>query len=869
MKHFFNEIKVNQPTYLPSNTTSEVRKHVISYILDEINFTSEKDMLSYYFEPHIYDMFKSFIIDQMVFNNHEILKNGEEILVSHNDENIINEQDIKDYIDSKPELEKYLKQLMWKFYYDNVDINEIYREALNQAQADKKDFDDDGENYNEWDIERSVDRAINNLSFSYYLDDVIYENDNDFKEFLEKEFLQTDLIKENMLLREYPESKIKELLTKWGIDPVKDPTKANIARKHIERFDNIKRDLPDQKDILVIPNELKNKDLRNIDIYSFEELDKLITSYPESDKKIKADAIKKFVDQDKIDRNTALSYVSRFMNNRDNLRFGAKDGTADYTKEEVLNYIPKRLIPNQAFTDPRNWSWQQFEQMLDALFPSYKKVENEENTVETNADIIYNKDGIEIYKGDDVHKCISYNPVITKGDTNKKKYSWCVTQVGNTNYDYYRLGNQSPTFYFVFDRNKPSSPDHQKFDDKWHAFVIQITADKKTYIITSADNDRDAPVDGWENISKLVPSDTWARIKNLKDYFKPIALSPAERGKKMAKGLNLTVDEFKELPQLDKIDYVIGKSADSKLSNNILEILPKYKLTYDGKSTNLAFIAIDGGQKFPYYILKNNEQLAKRYAIVRFRYKNSPVPLPYIKYLDDESKQDYIEKYNTPEEPYLTFEYIEKYFGEKYAKEYVDKAVKNLEYLPPAAAKYISNPKLKKLFEIYSKLFSNWQFSSGTNLSDEQLINTINLPEQTVDPRPINQNDWSKLSTSERKDIIELSKRYDGNTTYSTLLYALPYVIKDGDKYYALLPEKNIKDRPYDSWVLVDENNNVIKSDISGSINLGGTELNSGYPEFADGIYNRVYDIKELNSQESLDEVVYKALNEFIKTNNY
>ena len=217
--------------------------------------------------------------------------------------------------------------------------------------------------------------------------------------------------------------------------------------------------------------------------------------------------------------------------------------------------------------------------MLDALFPSQKQAgEEQENLVSTDADKIYDKNGIEIYKGDDVHKCISYNPV--SAETKRKKYGWCVTQVGNTNYDYYRFGDKAPTFYFVFDRSKDSSPEHSPFNDEWHAFVIQVTADNKEYIVTGANNRGDIPTKdkGWEDIANIVPADTWAKIKGLKDYFKPINLSAVERGRKFASGKNLSVNEFKELSQDEKISYIQGKASKNQLTPDILAILPQYKI---------------------------------------------------------------------------------------------------------------------------------------------------------------------------------------------------------------------------------------------------------------------------------------------------
>jgi hypothetical protein len=650
------------------------------------------------------------------------------------------------------------------------------------------------------------------------------------------------------LIKEYSEKTITTTIERWkAADPKTDE---NIAKQLIQRFDQIKSGLSQKLDIVVLPDELKKgNNYLNIDKYSYNDMVNLIRSLPEKEEKIKKDAVKRFIEKFQIDRNTAQSYVARFIDNRKKLKFGTKEGLEDegFTKEEVLNYIPKRLQQQDAFFDPRNWDWASFEQMLDAIFPSQKQAGEEgENLASTDADKIYDKNGIEIYKGDDVRKCIEYNP---KSDTTgRKKYGWCVTQTNNTNYDFYRFGGgklQSPTFYFVFDRSKSSSPEHAPFDDQWHAFVIQVEFDQSKYVVTGADNRGDILTDeskGWEGVANIVPADTWNKIKGLKDYFKPINLSAVERGRKFASGKNLSVDEFKELSEDEKILYIQGKASKNQIPPDTLKILPQYKINLEGRSTTLANIAMDAGQKFPYSALKDNEALAKRYAVVSSRYyPNDPLPLPFIKYLDEDAKEKYLVKYDEN----LTFEYLEKFFGDKIAEEYANKQAKKLDFLPSAAIKYIKDPKLKQLYNTYLKLFSAWKFSEATNISDEELGNLQTMPEQSVSPIPVDQKQWSDFTDSERKLIVDLAEKFNKNTDYITLIYALPYIVKDGDKKYALVPKDNSTDY-YDTWVLMDMQGKVVKDNISGNIELiPNRSLDSIIPD-DDTDYNRIYDIKNL-----------------------
>jgi hypothetical protein len=655
-------------------------------------------------------------------------------------------------------------------------------------------------------------------------------------------------IKEGVL-KEYSEKTITTTIKRWKKD--NPEIKDSIARQVIQRFDQIKSGLPQKLNIAVLPDELKQgQNYLNIDKYSYNDMVTLLRSLPESEDKIKKDAVKKFVEEDKLDKQGVQRYISRFMFNRERLKLATKQGLEDqgFTKEDILRYIPRNLQQRDAFMDPRNWDWGSLEQMLDAVFPSQNTTDIDiENLATTDADKVYNSNGIEIYKGDDIQKCISYNPVSTQ--TKRKKYGWCVTQVGNPNYDYYRFKDTAPTFYFVFDRSKDSSPEHAPFNDKWHAFVIQVTADLKTYLVTDADNRRDIPTrpgEGWEGISKIVPADTWDKLKNLKEYFKPIALSPLERSRKFAAGKNLTVEEFKELTQDEKIEYIKGKASTNNLTVDILRILPEYRLKYDGRTTTLANIAIDTGQSFPYEVLKDNEPLAKRYAVFKARHEQfgaAPLPLPFVKYLEEKDKEEYLKKFDDN----LTFEYIEKYFGEEITKEYVETQLKTLKYLPLQASKYIENPKLKQLFETYSKLFSSWRDGTNTNIDDQRLNSVLTMPEQNVTPVPINQEQWSNLTTSERGVIIELAEKFNQNLEYDHLLYGLPYIIKDGAKKYILLPTTNNTDL-YEDWVLIEPTGKVVKADISGESTIGDDSLIVGFPSTLTNL-NRIYNIEDLKIQ--------------------
>jgi hypothetical protein len=858
--NLINEIEIGIPASYQSDSLNIIRDRTISY-MKEIIQDEYNSFLNFLLDEvdvpggdSNYNIVASFIIEQMIANNYELYHNGEEILLTNSNSNLVTKEDIENYIEENQGLKKYLEKITWGYYFDQIDINDLYKECIKAFKNDMERGNWGEGEYQKDDLEYIVDKTLDQHNL---WPDTFLTYSPEFQDYLQTQFLRADKLSEmknNQLLREYPESTISRILTKWGLDP--DPksqdSKVKAARALITRFEQIKEGIQQKLDILVIPDDIKNKDPKNIELYSLDDMIKLIKSYPENVENIKKEAVKNFVTNEYIDKEAAQSYVSRFIARKSDLKYALANGTETLTKEEIIELIPKRLLQNELYLDPRNWKWQPFEQMMDSLFPTEAKVSGEINNVTTDADKIYDKDGIEIYKGDDKHKCISYNPKLSSG---RQKYSWCVTQAGSGNmYDRYRLERGTPTFYFIFDRNRSSAPDHNPFQDVWHAFVIRIDEDSETYHITHANNPPDATVKGWDSISKVIPADIWNKIKNLKDYFKPIPLSSPELSRKFASGRNLSLDEFKELSQDDKKNYVEGKAQNNALGDDILQVLSKYNyVDEEGKNTTLANTAINNGQQFPYSILKNSEALAKRYAIVRFR-QNDPIPLPYIKYLDEKGKQGYYEAFDkggaNNDPSYLTFELIEKYFGPKITQQYVEKQLKKLGYLPPAAINYIKNPKLKILFETYSKLFESWVFSNTTNQSEEELANLKKQPRQKVWARPISVKQWGKLSPAERKTIIELTEKYNGDTDYLELLFGLPFIIKDKGKNLILLPESN-NDDTFLKWVLVDENDKVVKRNISGESLLDDSNLLNGFISNVQTEGKRIYDMSELEIEDA------------------
>lgn len=180
---------------------------------------------------------------------------------------------------------------------------------------------------------------------------------------------------------------------------------------------------------------------------------------------------------------------------------------------------------------------------------------------------IWSGNGIDIYNGDNVGKCINY----TQGGLTGKAYGFCIGQPGNTMYKSYRDSKIS-TFYFIIDKNHFSTNDDGSvnLDDPLHIVVFDNTthgveltdADNSTGTISMYGDDVEAyidylksqgvPVEKMMNKPKTPQEDEEERLlgqpnDSLEWFMKlPIEYKSAYIGR----GHRLTNDQF---------DYLIGR----------------------------------------------------------------------------------------------------------------------------------------------------------------------------------------------------------------------------------------------------------------------------------------------------------------------
>jgi len=115
-----------------------------------------------------------------------------------------------------------------------------------------------------------------------------------------------------------------------------------------------------------------------------------------------------------------------------------------------------------------------------------KKVEGDSNVAnnfKAEKEALWSGNGIEIYDGVDVGRCISY----TQGALTGKGYAFCIGQPGNTMYKSYRDTKDS-SFYFIVDRNrfKTDYDGSVNLNDPLHIVVFDNT--KHGIELTDANN---------------------------------------------------------------------------------------------------------------------------------------------------------------------------------------------------------------------------------------------------------------------------------------------------------------------------------------------------------------------------------------------
>ena len=337
------------------------------------------------------------------------------------------------------------------------------------------------------------------------------------------------------LIKEYSEKVTNQLLDlyKGQTTDSPDQIKANINRfSQITGALRQKVEAKDRAILMMIPKDLQEKN-RYLDITQYQSYDTLLKIIKAVSKK-KVDIYAQAIDYFKktninIDEIIIKNYVARFKANIKDLEEKVEGGD-----EEAKNFIPKEILKNKAYTSITNWrKLEDVERMLDTLYPYQSKEtsdDNVENSAEVDSDLIYSKDGLEIYRGDSEHKCVRYGK--------NGYYSWCISYPGGRSmYSGYRFRGEAGSnrmFYFVFDRTQPDTKLATRgFENKYHVVAIHTTEEGKYSRTTANNGDEETPTT-WANLGRQFIADgpdgvrMWNKIKNLEHLFKFIPPSKDE-----------------------------------------------------------------------------------------------------------------------------------------------------------------------------------------------------------------------------------------------------------------------------------------------------------------------------------------------------
>jgi hypothetical protein len=180
------------------------------------------------------------------------------------------------------------------------------------------------------------------------------------------------------------------------------------------------------------------------------------------------------------------------------LKVKFKKENPDLTDDQIDYYVNRfeEVVksPEVKNKDINSYTFKELEKIVDSFPKDNGMASSVKNTAEVQGTAIYNKDGVEVYLGDERHKCITYRKYF-EGET-KKAYGWCISRsdVSSNMYNGYRHGGgyAARVFYFVIDRNVG-------LDDDNHVFVVHVFDDGK-YGYSSSHNNGDKEELSWDEL---------------------------------------------------------------------------------------------------------------------------------------------------------------------------------------------------------------------------------------------------------------------------------------------------------------------------------------------------------------------------------
>jgi hypothetical protein len=275
----------------------------------------------------------------------------------------------------------------------------------------------------------------------------------------------------------------------------------------------------------------------------------------------------------------------------------------DLSSDTIKSYIDnfdkiKNNLPVEK-RDISKLSWQELENLVDSNQPKQRIKAGKLDSTVSDANLLYNQDGVRIYLGKDKKSCIKYS----------NGYSFCIGARGDRNmYTNYRF-SKGGTPYFIFNDNLPKENQNHVlvlFVYKNRPLIKTTIAKTNIFSITNANNEGEMT---YKSINDIVNNFPWT---------KPIKLFVDDENKGIVEPSSLEYLEHhlkrhfisNDRPMLDSLYSSIRNAAQ------ISEILLKDNAIDDflNKKKNIAWYAVlipgDGwysDENFDFYITYSNE----------------------------------------------------------------------------------------------------------------------------------------------------------------------------------------------------------------------------------------------------------------------
>lgn len=172
-----------------------------------------------------------------------------------------------------------------------------------------------------------------------------------------------------------------------------------------------------------------------------------------------------------------IASIIKTLNNYNDLEFKKRVKPIQLTKDGIV-------MGDKKFNDFD--SFDKFIKIQRTRYPEYEENQEVNQTPQTpevnqtsdetdedytpNYETLYSVNGIDIYEGDTIDKCIAY----TQGGLTGRGYSFCIGQAGPQNLFTSYRDTQTSTFYFIVDTNRIKTNDDgtPNLDDPLHIVVL-------------------------------------------------------------------------------------------------------------------------------------------------------------------------------------------------------------------------------------------------------------------------------------------------------------------------------------------------------------------------------------------------------------